>query len=204
MAERLYPPFEHEYDIRAYIRGLLGGSKGGVFIDVGANVGVWTIDLAPLFDKVYAVEPWYADQLCLNIKDYGVDNVEVIEAAAWDFNGMVLIGISRVDNLISGIRADVPKVGLSGKLVKSIRLDNVIKEPFRLLKIDVEGEAMHVLRGMDRLLRESNGIAVIEVHNHGESHGTYLYMVERGWRLEKTLRESTSGDLYHAHKVYVK
>jgi FkbM family methyltransferase len=183
---------------------LLGGSRGGVFIDVGASVGVWTIDLALLFDKVYAVEPWYADQLRLNLEDYGVGNVEVVEAAAWDFNGMVLIGVSRVDNLICSVRADVPKVGLPGKLVKSIRLDDVIGEPFRLLKVDVEGEAMHVLRGMDRLLRESSGVAVVEVHSHGESHGTYLYMTERGWRLDRTLNEYASGDLYHAHKVYVR
>jgi len=204
MEPRLYPPFEHEYEVRAYVKSLLGGVRGGAFIDVGANVGVWTIDMAPLFDKVYAVEPWYGEQLRLNLKDYGVDNAEVIEAAAWDFNGMVLIGVSRVDNFISSIRANVPKAGLPGRLVKSMRLDDVIGEPFRLLKIDVEGEAMHVLRGMDRLLRESSGVAVIEVHNHGESHGTYLYMTERGWRLDKTLNESASGDLYHAHKVYLK
>jgi FkbM family methyltransferase len=201
---RLYPPFEHEYEVRAYVRGLLGDSRGGVFIDVGANVGVWTIDMAPLFNRVYAVEPWYADQLRLNLEDYGVGNVEVVEVAAWDFNGSVLIGISRVDNLVCGGRVEVPRVGVPGKLVKSIRLDDVVGEPFRLLKVDVEGEAMHVLRGMDRLLRESGGVAVIEVHNHGESHGTYLYMVERGWRLDRTLAEYSSGDLYHAHKVYVK
>jgi FkbM family methyltransferase len=201
---RLYPPFEHEYDVRAYVRGLLGSSRGGVFIDVGANVGVWTVDMAPLFDKVYAVEPWYGDQLRLNLEDYGVGNVEVIEAAAWDFNGSVLIGISRVDNFVCGVRVGVPRVGVPGKLVKSIRLDDTVGEPFRLLKVDVEGEAMHVLRGMDRLLRESRGVAVIEVHNHGESHGTYLYMTERGWRLDKTLNERYGGDFYHANKVYVR
>jgi FkbM family methyltransferase len=201
---RLYPPFEHEYEIRAYVKSLLGGVRGGVFIDVGANVGVWTVDMAPLFDKVYAVEPWYGEQLRLNLKDYGAGNVEVIEAAAWDFNGTVLMGASRVDNFICGGRAEVPRVGVPGKLVKSVRLDDVIGEPFRLLKIDVEGEALHVLRGMDRLVRESSGVAVIEVHNHGESHGTYLYMTERGWRLDRTLNERHGGDFYHANKVYVK
>ena len=204
MEPRLYPPFEHEYEIRAYVKSLLGGVRGGVFIDVGANVGVWTIDMAPLFDKVYAVEPWYGEQLRLNLKDYGADNVEVVEAAAWDFNGTVLIGASRTDNLICGGRAEVPRVGVPGKFVKSVRLDDVIVEPFRLLKVDVEGEALHVLRGMDRLVRESRGVAVIEVHNHGESHGTYLYMTERGWRLDRTLNERLGGDFYHANKVYLK
>jgi len=206
---RLYPPFEHEYDVRSFVRGLLGGGKGGVFIDIGANVGVWSIDLAPLFDRVYAFEPWpeYAEQLRMNLRDYGVDNVEVIEAAAWDFNGQVLIGIGRRDDnkvLPGAPGLDVPAVGYPGVLARSVRGDDVIGEPFRLLKIDVEGTAMHVLRGMSRLLRESRGVAVIEVHNHGESHGTYLYMLEHGWRLERTLREFASGDLYHAHKVYVK
>jgi len=203
MSARLYPNWEHEYDIRQWIKSRLK-RKGGVFIDVGANVGIYAIDLAPLFDKVYAVEPWYADQLKLNAKEYGADNVEVIEAAAWDFNGNVVIGVARYDNAVVYGKAEVPRVGLPGKLVKAIRLDDVINEPFRLLKIDVEGEAMHVLRGMERLISESNGIAVIEVHNHGESHGVYLFMRDRGWRLEQTLDERAQGDLYHAHKVFVK
>jgi len=195
---RLYPDFSHEYDLQAYWRRRLG-SRGGVFIDVGANVGVYTIALADLFDKVYAVEPWYADQLRMNLKDYGIDNVEVVEAAAWDFNGMVMIGIARMDNTTL-----MPKVGLPGKMVRAVRLDDVISEPFRLLKVDVEGEAMHVLRGMTGLLGRSRGYAQIEVHNHGESHGTYLFMLDHGWRLEETLRERAMGDKYHAHKVYVK
>jgi len=206
---RLYPPFEHEYDVRSFVKGLLGNKKYGLFIDVGANVGVWSIDLAPLFDKVYAIEPWpqYAEQLRLNVDDYGVGNVEVLEVAAWDFNGNVLIGIGRTNDnkVIHGMPGlDVPTIGLPGMIVKSVRLDDIINEPFRLLKIDTEGNAMHVLRGMTKLLTESKGVSVIEVHNHGESHGTYILMTEYGWRLEKTLREYRHNDLYHAHKVYVK
>jgi len=203
MNARLYPDWEHEYDLRQWIKSRLK-RKGGVFIDVGANVGIYAIDLAKYFDRVYAVEPWYADQLRKNLSDYGVDNVEVIEAAAWDFNGQVIIGVARYDNPVVFGRAAVPRVGLPGKLVKAVRLDDVIKEPFRLLKIDVEGEAMHVLLGMRRLIDESNGMAIIEVHNHGESHGTYLFMTEHGWRLETTLDERAEGDKYHAHKVFVK
>ena len=206
---RLYPPFEHEYDVRKFVKSLLGSTKGGVFIDVGANVGVWTIDLAPLFDRVYAIEPWpeYAEQLRLNVKDYGVDNVEVLELAAWDFNGQVLIGVRRTDDnrVLPGVSGlDVPAVGYDGTIVRSARLDDVIREPFRLLKVDVEGNALHVLRGMTGLLKESRGVAVIEVHSHGESHGTFVFMEEFGWRLERTLNEFAQGDIYHATKVYVR
>ena len=204
MSNRLYPPFEHEFELRQLTKELLGGGVGGVFIDVGANVGCWTIDFAPLFSRVYAVEPWYAEQLRLNLRDYGIGNVEVVEAAAWDFNGMVIIGVGRVDNLVCGVRADVPRVGLPGRLVRSVRLDDVISEPFRLLKVDVEGEGLHVLRGMPRLLRESSGLAFIEVHNHGESHSTYLFMREHGWRLDRTLGERHEDDWYHAYKIYRK
>jgi FkbM family methyltransferase len=193
---RLYPPFEHEYELRREIKKILG-NRGGIFIDVGAHVGSWAIDLAPYFDKVYAVEPWpeYAEQLRLNLKDYGIDNVEVLEVAAWDFDGYVLLGMNSID---------VPEAGLPGKLVKSARLDSIISKPFRLLKVDVEGYAMHVLRGMTKLLSSSSGIAVIEVHNHGESHGTYLFMLDHGWKLMKTLDERHDGDRYYAYKVYVK
>ena len=200
---RLYPNFEHEYDVRQWVRSRLHG-RGGVFIDVGANVGIWTIDLASLFDRVYAVEPWFAEQLRMNLVDYGVGNAVVVEAAAWDFNGQVIIGIRRLDNIVAGKILPAPRVGLPGRTVKAVRLDDIIGEPFRLLKIDVEGEAVHVLRGMTRLLDTSSGIAVVEVHNHGESHGVYCFMMEHGWKLETTLREWSVGEEYHGHKVFVK
>lgn len=198
----MYPAWEHEYDVRKWIKERIG--SGEVFIDVGAHIGVYAIDLAPLFRKVYAVEPWYADELRRNLSDYGIKNVEVIEAAAWDFNGHVIIGMEKHEDETFFGRAEVPRVGLPGKLVRSVRLDDVISEPFTLLKVDVEGEAMHVLRGMERLLNESSGMAVIEVHNHGESHGVFCFMSDHGWRLETTLRERSKEDFYHAYKVFVK
>lgn len=192
---RLYPNFVHEIDLRNEIKKIVG--KGGVFIDVGANVGVYTIDLAPLFNKVYAVEPWFYEDLEKNIKDYKVTNVEILPVAAWDFNGVVTIGFN--NNSVP-----VPQVGFEGKIVKSVKLDDVIKENFRLLKVDVEGEAIHVLRGMERLLTNSKGFAIIEVHNHGESHGTFVYMTSLGWKLIRTMEEYRYKDLYHAHKLYQK
>lgn len=195
---RIYPNFNHELDLQEYWWNKLR-TKGGIFIEVGANVGVYTIALASLFDVVYAIEPYYAEQLRTNIKDYGVDNVVVIEAAAWDFNGSVVIGIARYDDGTA-----VPRVGIPETVVKSIKIDDVVNKPFRLLKIDVEGEAIHVLRGMTRLLSTSSGFAQIEVHNHAESHGTYLFMQKYGWKLHETLHERASGDKYHAYKVFVK
>lgn len=196
---RMYPNFGHEYELRQKIINLIGKNKGGIFIDVGANVGIYTIDLSKYFDLVYAVEPWYYEELEKNLKDYGVENVVVIPKAAWDFNGKVFIGINRYDNGV-----EVPKVGHYDKIVESVRLDDEIGKPFRLLKIDVEGEAIHVLRGMPNIISNSYGIAVIEVHNHNESHSTYLFMKEYGWKLKETWNERASGDKYHAHKVFEK
>jgi FkbM family methyltransferase len=209
MSNRLYPPFEHEYELRKVVRGMLGNSRGGVFVDVGANLGVWSIDFAPFFDRVYAFEPWpeYAEQLRLNLKDYGVGNVEVVEACAWDFNGQVLIGIGREDDnkvLPNQRGLGVPTVGLNGLLVKAVKLDDYVNEPFRMLKIDVEGNGLHVLRGAERLLKESHGIILLEVHNHGESHGTWQYLTDLGWRLSKTIEISQGPNWYHANKVYIK
>lgn len=196
---RIYPNFGHEIELREKIKQIVG--KGGVFIDVGANVGVYTIDLAPYFDKVYAIEPWpeYAENLRKNLKDYNINNVEVIEIAAWDFNGVVCIGVERYDDGV-----EVPKVGSGEILVKSVRLDDIIKEPFKFLKVDVEGEGIHVLRGMERLLRISNGYIQMEVHNHNESHGTFVFLRNLGWKLINTFNENSYGDKYHAHKLYGK
>ena len=61
-----------------------------------------------------------------------------------------------------------------------------------------------MLCGMQGMLANSSGIAIIEVHNHDESHGVYIYTQRFGWRLKETWNEHASGDKYHAHKVFVK
>jgi len=71
--------------------------KDDVFVDVGANIGYYTILAAKLGAHVVTVEPVpeTAKVLMLNLKLNGVKNVLVVHKAAWDKREKLLINIPK-------------------------------------------------------------------------------------------------------------
>ena len=69
-------------EAKAQFGAALAGARGKVCIDLGANMGIYTRQMAEAGARVYAFEPdpWTAAKLRQNL--VGLDNVTVIEAAA--------------------------------------------------------------------------------------------------------------------------
>ena len=113
---------------------------GGVFVDVGANVGFHTVLAAQLVGpagKVFAVEPapWAVDLLRANVRRHGLD-VTVLPFAASDEAGTVRLALDEahrsgahlseaegavevqaapLDELLPDVAVDVLKVGRRGR-----------------------------------------------------------------------------------------
>ena len=122
--------------------------RGDVFIDVGANVGTYTIWAADLGATVVALEP--APDTCALLRENVALNgypVEVIEAAAGAEPGTVRFTAGR-DCL--------NQVDASGEAeVAVVVLDDVIgTRRVRGVKVDVEGFELEVLRGCRSALAE--------------------------------------------------
>ena len=139
--------------------------RGDLFIDVGANVGTYSLWAAALGARVIAVEP---DSLALaRLRDNVVLNsrfdIEVIPAALADHEGTV--------GFTEGLDT-VNRIG-SGRVVKALTLDGVLgQERARGVKIDVEGFEQVVLAGaqnaiaahrIDILQLEWNGMSRVSV-----------------------------------------
>lgn len=133
----------------------------GAFLDIGAGVGKYAIQLAHLFTATVAVEahPWTFQALLLNAARSGIESLSVVNVAAWDRDEQVRIVSegwrSRVDPEgdveVTGLRGDVWQ-GLAGRV--------------RLVKIDVEGAEGKVLRGMRSILTIDKPLVVIEMHDN--------------------------------------
>lgn len=160
------------------------------FIDVGANVGFYTLLAAAMRPTlpIMAFEPVpnVASVLRQNIKASRFTNVTVQECALTDYDGTVTFNLPKQQTLPVGatIATDhfVPMVQLE---VRAARLDTIVPSaesfPVDFLKIDTETTEPAVLRGMSRILRESRPTMICEVLRTHTSDGLYAVLDEFGY-----------------------
>jgi FkbM family methyltransferase len=145
---------------------------GATAIDVGANVGVFTVTAGLCVGEdghVIAVEAdeEYRPRLCANLERNALENTEIIAAAAGDADGEVELIIAD-DGAFSSIK---PLVSYSGsgatRRIPYRRLDSIwadAGEPdVAFVKIDVEGAEVEVVDGAEQLLRQCHPALVVEV-----------------------------------------
>jgi FkbM family methyltransferase len=155
----------HEEPLGPVLEAML--PDGGVLLDVGAHVGRWSLRMARKASQVVAVEanPATAAVLRAHIELNNVQNVTVLQAAAWDCetfldlddpNQRVTGGSTRVvessDGRVPAMRLDFP--------VEITDLDRI-----DLIKLDVEGADLHALRGMAATLARCRPRLLVERHD---------------------------------------
>jgi FkbM family methyltransferase len=123
--------------------------QGDLFIDVGANIGLYTIYAVERGARTIAVEPdpVNAERIRENLAANGY-RAEVIEMAADAVAGTV--GFTTHLNERNHLITD----GRQGRCVAATTLDDLIGERTAMVKIDVEGAEDRVLRGAERALAE--------------------------------------------------
>jgi FkbM family methyltransferase len=127
---------------------------GDVFVDVGANIGYYTILASTLVGasgKVFAIEttPQIAKVLRFNIKLNELRNVTVVDKATWNSYCKLKMKIAFgefgcASFFRNGVEVDVDAIPLDEVLV------NVSK--IKLIKIDVKGAEYEVLQGLRQTL----------------------------------------------------
>jgi FkbM family methyltransferase len=147
-------------------------APGATAIDVGANVGVYTITAAlrvGTTGRVIAVEPDadYLPRLRANLERNGLGNAEVVVAAAGDADGEVELAIAE-DRAFSSIKPLVAYAGSGAtRRVRQQRLDSIWDEAGQpavaFVKVDVEGAEVEVIAGAERLLQRCRPALVVEV-----------------------------------------
>jgi FkbM family methyltransferase len=150
--------------------------KDDLFVDVGANVGGYTLLAAGICHaQVIAIEPIPAaiERLTLNIRLNNLaEKVKIIRAGC-SSTREVLKFTNDLDVLNRVVAPN--ENSASGKTldVKALPLDEILSglKPV-LLKIDVEGYELEVIRGAKETLQKPSLLAVIvELHGHENRYG---------------------------------
>lgn len=168
--------FREDYEPEvAYLERAL--SPGKVFIDVGANFGVYTLVASKLVGeagRVIAFEPTAESFAILrqNLALNHLANVHAFQVAlaetrgkAWLYHGWDPVGNS--------LGMD-PLCGGDGEEVQKETLDNILEkngvDRVDVIKVDVEGAEELVLRGATRNLTEHRPVVIFEVNPGCAAH----------------------------------
>ncbi len=133
------------------------------FIDVGANIGYYTVTMALLGLNVLAVEPLPSTARVLedNVRMNGLKRVKIIRAAAWDREGELTISVR------DGLYGEAAVAGennreVGGRKIRAVRLDDIstdLESPI-LIKVDAEGSEVHVIKGGKETLERTVALVV--------------------------------------------
>lgn len=143
-------------------------STAGIAIDVGAHVGIWSVELAKSFERVHAFEPVAENCRCL------LDNVARLPVTVHPWAVGEQVGFCNMW-LAQGGNSGMWQVDpLSGRIpappAQHIRIRSIDSYQFKevgLLKIDTEGFEGQVIKGATRTIEESKPVIVIEDNGLG-------------------------------------
>lgn len=153
----LYPRFEPE------LRRLADFCpRGGTAVDVGGWYGPWTRRMAARADRVVTVEP--VPHLARRLRATTPSHVEVLQAAATDHSGTARLWLpanGRGDRGVSSlVRREVHGTTLD---VPCLALDELALTEVSLLKVDVDGSELAMLRGAEETIRRERPALFIEL-----------------------------------------
>lgn len=136
-------------------------------LDIGAWVGTWTMKINPFCGRVIAFEPDPLHYECLvqNVPE----EVETHQLAVG--NDKKMISLSE-DNFTQAKRV----VGEGNILM--VTIDSLNFTDVDLIKIDVEGYEMEVLKGADKTL-ENVKYLMIELNNNSKKYGSSNLEIEK-------------------------
>jgi len=171
--------------------------KGMVVVDIGANIGYYTLLAAHLVGdegRVFAFEPdpHNFSLLCKNIEINGHRNVIPVRKAVFSKSGKMKLFLDKSNlggHSLSGANVDM---GVS-IMVEATSLDDYLKNTnckIDVIKMDVQGSEMEVLEGMTDTINRNDDLKIITefwpmgIRNSGSSPMGFLNkLIECGFGL---------------------
>lgn len=161
----------------------------GTAIDGGANIGMLANSMAdyPELIRILAFEPAADAYECLR-RNVRSSKICCVRAALGEAAG--LIGI---DSPETSVDSTLGQVIPGGTDVPVIRIDDLRLSDVRLIKLDVQGYELQVLKGAEETLKRCRPVCIVEVEsgkklprNFGDTREAIRYLVSLGavelWR----------------------
>lgn len=174
----------HDWDTAKFITKFL--RAGDSFVDVGANIGLYTLPAAAKKARVVSVEPSFRNRERLeeNLRINGITSVRVEACALGEKAGEM--AFCDADAL-----AHVELAG-NGPRVPVHTLDSILPEgEISLLKVDVEGFELSVFQGAENAMRAGRlPVILFEMNHLYERYGVtaadiFGFLRSRGYQIAR-------------------
>jgi FkbM family methyltransferase len=181
--------------------------EGGIVVEAGANIGSLTVPLAQKVGRagmVYAFEPqrttYYA--LCGNVFVNNLKNTFCFQRALG--NATTLVMIPDIDYDFAGnygaysLHQDTGFDRVPNKVpVEMNRLDDFGLPGCDLLKVDVEGMEIEVLKGAENLIRANKPVMYVENDRLESRNELYAWITAQGYECWQHFPRLYSENNYH-------
>lgn len=167
---------------------------GQIVYDIGANVGLYALQLARMVKPTGHVYCFDANPVCVyflqaNLAYNGIRNVDILPVAVAEQAKTCRFNLQYSNSHLgmgseSEFWGEKPGqvVDMNAASIDRMIADLKLPDP-DVLKIDVEGAEAKVIRGMQHLLARKKPKVVIELHGPDAAKATSKQLVAHGYRL---------------------
>ncbi len=175
---------------------------GDIFMDIGANIGIYTLAAAHRVGKtgrVYAFEPHKMNGVSLlrNLAASGLaDRVDFFACALSDASHVLPFNYVSLTSASSGSQLGHTRVAgasrefrpVAREMLAAVTVDDLLGsgaiKPPNLVKIDVDGNEIKILQGMKKLLAGKDRPRALQVElNVGEQEEIASFLADCGYAL---------------------
>ena len=169
-------------------RQLIKTSKKFNAIDIGANIGIWSITFSKYFKNIYAFEPQPKTYSYLKKYTKDISNIETFQYALGEKEGIIDFYLHEKPGSDSAYRK--AHTYIKTIKVKVLMLDQFNFDNIGFIKIDTEGFELPILMGSKNTIFENKPQLYIEIHDNKQIEPICRYLDEMGYKYNKYLLDT--------------
>ena len=176
----------------------VGNQNLGCFMDIGANLGVYSVNLAEHFEKTYAFEPALIARHVLQanvLSNKLGQSIEVVELGLSNDATTLEFFVDPANSGMSSLVKSRANADFEKTRIDVVRGDDFLKDKnshkVSLMKVDVENHEFEVLQGLTKTIERDKPLIQLEIDGASEAAKKIdSYLKDLGYTKKLVLKDT--------------